>query len=119
VYKPVALKILRMRLERRQQADEDLYPACVHNTSRSQMSAVFFNEIADTRLARAISAGRLAIGPLPDPKGPGLRISHLVKVEGLQARGRGVPPPECLNFVALESGKMGRTIAVGHGRTTE
>jgi arsenate reductase len=31
--------------------------ACIHNAGRSQMSAAFFNELADTRLARAISAG--------------------------------------------------------------
>jgi arsenate reductase len=31
--------------------------ACVHNAGRSQMSAAFFNELADPNLARAISAG--------------------------------------------------------------
>ena len=31
--------------------------ACIHNAGRSQMSAAFFNELADTRLAQAISAG--------------------------------------------------------------
>jgi arsenate reductase len=31
--------------------------ACIHNAGRSQMSAAFFNELADARLARAISAG--------------------------------------------------------------
>lgn len=31
--------------------------ACVHNAGRSQMSAAFFNQIADPRRARAISAG--------------------------------------------------------------
>lgn len=31
--------------------------ACVHNAGRSQMSAAFFNELADPAKARAISAG--------------------------------------------------------------
>jgi arsenate reductase len=31
--------------------------ACVHNAGRSQMSAAFFNQLADPELARAISAG--------------------------------------------------------------
>jgi arsenate reductase (thioredoxin) len=31
--------------------------ACIHNAGRSQMSAAFFNQLADARLARAISAG--------------------------------------------------------------
>jgi protein-tyrosine-phosphatase len=31
--------------------------ACVHNAGRSQMSAAFFNQLADPGLARAISAG--------------------------------------------------------------
>jgi arsenate reductase len=31
--------------------------ACVHNAGRSQMSAAFFNQIADPTKARAISAG--------------------------------------------------------------
>jgi|SRR5579859_5597955 len=31
--------------------------ACIHNAGRSQMSAAFFNQLADPSLARAISAG--------------------------------------------------------------
>ena len=31
--------------------------ACVHNAGRSQMAAAFFNELADPRKARAVSAG--------------------------------------------------------------
>jgi protein-tyrosine-phosphatase len=31
--------------------------ACVHNAGRSQMSAAFFNQLADAELAHAISAG--------------------------------------------------------------
>jgi arsenate reductase len=31
--------------------------ACVHNAGRSQMSAAFFNELADAAKARAVSAG--------------------------------------------------------------
>jgi protein-tyrosine-phosphatase len=31
--------------------------ACVHNAGRSQMSAAIFNQLADPKLARAISAG--------------------------------------------------------------
>lgn len=31
--------------------------ACIHNAGRSQMSAAFFNQLADPELARAISAG--------------------------------------------------------------
>jgi len=31
--------------------------ACVHNAGRSQMSAAFFNQLADPRQAHAISAG--------------------------------------------------------------
>jgi arsenate reductase len=30
--------------------------ACIHNAGRSQMSAAFFSELADSRLARAVSA---------------------------------------------------------------
>lgn len=31
--------------------------ACVHNAGRSQMAAAFFNQLADRRKARALSAG--------------------------------------------------------------
>ena len=31
--------------------------ACIHNAGRSQMSAAFFNQLVDSELARAISAG--------------------------------------------------------------
>lgn len=31
--------------------------ACIHNAGRSQMSAAFFNQLADPELAQAISAG--------------------------------------------------------------
>ena len=31
--------------------------ACVHNAGRSQMAAAFFNRIADSRKAQAVSAG--------------------------------------------------------------
>jgi protein-tyrosine-phosphatase len=31
--------------------------ACIHNAGRSQMSAAFFNQLADSALARGISAG--------------------------------------------------------------
>ena len=31
--------------------------ACLHNAGRSQMAAAFFNEMADTAIARAVSAG--------------------------------------------------------------
>lgn len=31
--------------------------ACVHNAGRSQMAAAFFNEMANTAIARAVSAG--------------------------------------------------------------
>ena len=31
--------------------------ACVHNAGRSQMAAAFFNQLADPRLAYAVSAG--------------------------------------------------------------
>lgn len=31
--------------------------ACIHNAGRSQMSAAFFNQLTDHRVARAISAG--------------------------------------------------------------
>jgi arsenate reductase len=31
--------------------------ACVHNAGRSQMAAAFFNQLADTQKAQAISAG--------------------------------------------------------------
>jgi arsenate reductase len=31
--------------------------ACVHNAGRSQMAAAFFNQFADPRAARAVSAG--------------------------------------------------------------
>jgi protein-tyrosine-phosphatase len=38
--------------------------ACVHNAGRSQMAAALFNQLADPRLSRAISAGTA----------PGLRV---------------------------------------------
>lgn len=31
--------------------------ACVHNAGRSQTAAAFFNQLADARAARAVSAG--------------------------------------------------------------
>lgn len=31
--------------------------ACIHNAGRSQMSAAFFNQLADSELAHAVSAG--------------------------------------------------------------
>jgi arsenate reductase (thioredoxin) len=31
--------------------------ACIHNAGRSQMSAAFFNQLADRELAQAVSAG--------------------------------------------------------------
>jgi arsenate reductase len=31
--------------------------ACIHNAGRSQMAAAFFNQLADTAKARALSAG--------------------------------------------------------------
>jgi protein-tyrosine-phosphatase len=31
--------------------------ACVHNAGRSQMAAAFFNQLADTQRAQAVSAG--------------------------------------------------------------
>ena len=31
--------------------------ACIHNAGRSQMSAAFFNQLVDSELARAVSAG--------------------------------------------------------------
>lgn len=31
--------------------------ACVHNAGRSQMAAAFFNQLADSQKARAVSAG--------------------------------------------------------------
>jgi arsenate reductase len=36
--------------------------ACIHNAGRSQMSAAFFNQLADPRLAHAISAGTQPAG---------------------------------------------------------
>jgi arsenate reductase (thioredoxin) len=47
--------------------------ACVHNAGRSQMSAAFFNQLADTRVARALSAGTQ----------PGPRV-HPVVVEAMR-----------------------------------
>ncbi len=41
--------------------------ACVHNAGRSQMAAAFFNHLADTSKARAISAGT-APGPRVHPE---------------------------------------------------
>jgi len=56
--------------------------ACVHNAGRSQMAAAFFNQLADPRLAYAVSAGTQ----------PGERV-HPVVVEvmkeiGLDLAGR-------------------------------
>jgi arsenate reductase len=50
--------------------------ACVHNAGRSQMSAAFFNQLADPTKARAISAGTH----------PGERV-HPVVVEAMQEVG--------------------------------
>jgi arsenate reductase len=50
--------------------------ACVHNAGRSQMSAAFFNRLADPRKASAISAGTQ----------PGERV-HPVVVEAMQEVG--------------------------------
>lgn len=41
--------------------------ACVHNAGRSQMAAAWFNELADSSRARAISAGT-APGPRVHPE---------------------------------------------------
>jgi arsenate reductase len=50
--------------------------ACVHNAGRSQMSAAFFNRIADPERARALSAGTQ----------PGARV-HPEVAEALQEVG--------------------------------
>jgi arsenate reductase len=50
--------------------------ACIHNAGRSQMSAAFFNQLADSALARGISAGT----------NPGDRV-HPVVVEVMQEVG--------------------------------
>jgi protein-tyrosine-phosphatase len=50
--------------------------ACIHNAGRSQMSAAFFNQLADPAKARAISAGTQ----------PGERV-HPVVVEAMQEVG--------------------------------
>ena len=47
--------------------------ACVHNAGRSQMSAAFFNQLADRRVASALSAGTQ----------PGQRV-HPVVVEAMR-----------------------------------
>ena len=55
--------------------------ACVHNAGRSQMAAAFFNQLADPRKARALSAGTT----------PGDRIHPevvaVMKEEGIDLRG--------------------------------
>ena len=50
--------------------------ACVHNAGRSQIAAALFNKYADTRKARAISAGTQ----------PGSRV-HPEVAEAMRARG--------------------------------
>ncbi len=50
--------------------------ACIHNAGRSQMSAAFFNQLADATKARAISAGTI----------PGERV-HPVVVDVMQEVG--------------------------------
>ncbi len=50
--------------------------ACIHNAGRSQMSAAFFNHLADPMKARAISAGT----------SPGERV-HPVVVDAMQEVG--------------------------------
>jgi arsenate reductase len=50
--------------------------ACVHNAGRSQMAAAFFNQLADPRAARAVSAGTQ----------PGERV-HPVVVEAMKELG--------------------------------
>jgi arsenate reductase len=49
--------------------------ACVHNAGRSQMSAAFFNQMADALKARAISAGTM----------PGIRVHPEVAAAMLEA----------------------------------
>jgi arsenate reductase len=51
--------------------------ACMHNAGRSQMAAAFFNQLADPRLARAISAGTRA-GRSVDP-----RVLESMREEGI------------------------------------
>ena len=41
--------------------------ACVHNAGRSQMAAAFFNQMADSAKARAVSAGTIP-GPRLHPE---------------------------------------------------
>jgi arsenate reductase len=50
--------------------------ACVHNAGRSQMAAAFFNDMADTAVARAVSAGTQ----------PGDRV-HAVVIEAMRESG--------------------------------
>jgi arsenate reductase len=50
--------------------------ACIHNAGRSQMSAAFFNQLADPTKARAISAGTQ----------PGERV-HPIVVEAMREVG--------------------------------
>ena len=44
-------------MERQKVKSELVLFACVHNAGRSQMTAAFFNQLADPRKVRAISAG--------------------------------------------------------------
>ena len=55
--------------------------ACIHNAGRSQMSAAFFNQLANPMRAQGISAGT----------NPGDRV-HPVVVEVMNEAGVTVPP---------------------------
>jgi arsenate reductase len=51
--------------------------ACLHNAGRSQMAAAFFNQLADPRKARALSAGTRP-GPRVHPE-----VLEVMKEEGI------------------------------------
>jgi arsenate reductase (thioredoxin) len=68
--------------------------ACVHNAGRSQMSAAFFNQLADPTKARAISAGTQ----------PGERV-HPVVAEAMQEVG--------IDLLAAKPQKLTSELAAG------
>lgn len=78
--------------------------ACVHNAGRSQMSAAFFNQLADTGVARAVSAGTR----------PGERV-HPVVVEAMREVGVDLSSaiPQKLTHELAETAEMLITMGCG------
>jgi arsenate reductase (thioredoxin) len=78
--------------------------ACIHNAGRSQMSAAFFNQLADARLARAISAGTQPA----DKVHP--MVAEVMREEGIELSGA---KPEKLTEALAQQAEMLVTMGCG------